>query len=60
MADSEKDGLTETERKLIKTLLTRVWLSMEGQYEADNNAEESPLTLTREEMNALANAINKI
>lgn len=63
MADSEKDALTEQERKLIQTLLTMVWLSMDwnqgtGLYETNNFAEESPLTMSREEMNALANAIN--
>lgn len=49
MADSEREGLTEQEKKLVKDILTRAYLSL-------NLLKDDEL----EQMNILASAINKI
>ncbi len=57
----DKD-LTEIERELVKNVLTRAWLSMEFVQEDDRYEDDQNVfpPLSKEEMNILANAINKI
>ncbi len=62
MSDSEMSNLTQQERNLVKEVLTRAWLSFhlnsETDHHEDNLGTFSPLS--KEQVNSLANAINKI
>ena len=57
--------LTEQERKLVQEILTRFWLSMilnneTGFYETNGLFGGDLMVLAREQMDAVASAINKI